>query len=119
MNTTEAYRLGYSKAFDDLAERFADLGTRHTALGEREADIETLQALIDARLTELRAAWVEEVRATYKPLPRPSREEIVAGRIAEMEAHAARSGRPEYHGGPVDWETGRSAATTPRLAVAA
>lgn len=40
----------------------------------------------------------------------------VAERLAEMQAAAERSGRPEYRGGPVDWETGRPVR---RLGVAA
>jgi hypothetical protein len=55
--------------------------------------------------------------AVWKPLAQRTREQLVAERIAEMEQHAGRLavelfnryGRIpwKYHGGPVDWETGR------------
>jgi len=58
-------------------------------------------------LAEAVACWAEH------PLPRITRAQRVAQRIAEMEAAARRwwaeQGRTyqEYRGGPVDWETGR------------
>jgi hypothetical protein len=63
------------------------------------------------------AIRAEAIYATWRAAPRLTWEQQVAARVAGMEAIAAASGRPEYRGGPVDWETGQPVATP--LAVAA
>jgi len=60
-------------------------------------------------LAEVAACWAEYAQ------PRPTREQRIAARMAEMDQAArqaaARAGRPYriHPGGPVDWETGRPA----------
>jgi hypothetical protein len=62
--------------------------------------------LLALALDQRRTADLAETIATWQDhaVTPPTREQRVADRLAEMER---RSGPPRYHGGPVDYETGR------------
>lgn len=50
------------------------------------------------------ATRCEALEGAWKPLRPRTWDEQVADRITQFEACAARSGRPEHHGGPVAWD---------------
>ncbi|MEU7677923.1 hypothetical protein AB0C42_24285 [Micromonospora taraxaci] len=85
----------------------------------REQVAELLQLAYDSGRTARYVADVAELHADWArhPQQRPTADERYAERMALFAACAAQVnadlGRPpgyEYHGGPVDWETGRPLA---------
>ena len=96
-----------TEALRQLIDELDELAVRDDALGHLAYVARLAYEAGQAEGAHRAVTVIGGLDKSWQPLARLSHDQSVAARIAEMETLAAQSGRPPYHGGPVDWETGR------------